>query len=199
MRIICSQLSVFAAHNPRWVFQRKEREGPYVPGLLRDANEQDEYEDAQNPENESQLEGEISVWKTTPTEPILIILTSMFTDVDKATGQPYLFTPLNRKFVYSSHDLTLAGDLSHLNEHGVAELSKLDEGLHPAADVHFVLFSDLQTVDCLLGVRLHLQLQYRKTRRKERENNHSGKEKMYSLITARLRNSYSWSLRELNS
>lgn len=120
------------------------------------------------------------------TEPILIMLTTMFTDVqgatpglsgiNKATGQPYLFTPANRKFVYFSYDLTLAGDLSHLNEDGVAELSKLDEGLHPAADVHLVLFSYLQTVDCLLGVRLHLQLQCRKTQRKEREKNHSGME-----------------------
>lgn len=128
------------------------------------------------------LKGKLESEKQHQTEPILIILTSIFTDVDKetdkATGQPYFPTPSNRKFVYSSHDLTLAGDLSHLNEDGVAELSKLDEGLHPAADVHFVLFSDLQTVDCLLGVRLHLQLQYRKTRRKERENNHSGKEEI---------------------
>lgn len=61
------------------------------------------------------------------------------------------------------HDLTFAGNLRHLNEDGVTELSKLSEGLHPAADVHFVLFSYVQTVDCLLGVRLHLQLKYRNT------------------------------------
>lgn len=54
------------------------------------------------------------------------------------------------------HDLTFAGNLSHLNEYGVAELAKLCEGQHPAADVHLILFSYVQTVDGLLGVWLHL-------------------------------------------
>ena len=65
-------------------------------------------------------------------------------------------------------DLTFDGHLSHLNEDGVAELPKPNEGRHPAADVHLVFFSYVQTEDCLLGVRLHLQLEYGK--RREREN-----------------------------
>lgn len=61
------------------------------------------------------------------------------------------------------HDLTFAGNLSNLNKDGITELSKLRERLHPRADVRFILFSYVETIDCLLGVRLHLQLKYRNT------------------------------------
>lgn len=54
--------------------------------------------------------------------------------------------------------LTFDRNLSPLNEDGFTELAKLCEGLHPAADVHFVFFSYVQTINCLLSVRLYLQL-----------------------------------------
>ncbi len=75
----------------------------------------------------------------------------------------YLLHPTKRLIAppVTNHDLTFAGNLSHLNEDEVTELSKLSEGLHPAADVHFILFSYVQAIDCLLGVRLHLQLKCR--------------------------------------
>lgn len=61
----------------------------------------------------------------------------------------------------SRHELTSAGNFSHFDEDGVAEFSKLLEGLHPAANVHFVIFSDGQAVDGLMGVSLDFQLMYR--------------------------------------
>lgn len=54
--------------------------------------------------------------------------------------------------------LTIAGNLCHFEKDGVTELSKLDKGLHPGADMHFVLFSNLQAIDCLLSMRLLFQL-----------------------------------------
>lgn len=67
--------------------------------------------------------------------------------------------------------LTFVRNLCHLNEDGVTELAKLGEGLHPAADVHFVFFSYLQTIDCLLSVRLHLQLKtaYKNNKSQDKE------------------------------
>lgn len=50
------------------------------------------------------------------------------------------------------HALTGIGNLSHLNKDGVTEFAKLSERLHPRVDVHFILFSYVKTIDCLLGV-----------------------------------------------
>lgn len=52
-----------------------------------------------------------------------------------------------------------------MNEDGIAKLSKLCEGLHPAADVHFILFAYFKAIDWLLGVRLRLQLKEHNTTR----------------------------------
>lgn len=67
------------------------------------------------------------------------------------------------------HGLTFGGNLSHLNENGITELPKLDECQHPTADVHLVLLSYVETIYCLLGVWLHLQLMYRNTYRGQKE------------------------------
>lgn len=66
--------------------------------------------------------------------------------------------------------LTFDWTLCHLNEDRITKLSKLCEGLHPAADVHFILFAYFKAVDCLLGVRLRLQLKEHNTTRDGIEN-----------------------------
>lgn len=63
----------------------------------------------------------------------------------------------------SNSSFTRAGNLSHLNNDGVTELAEFSEGLHPAADVHFIFFSQVQAVDCLMRVSLNLQLKVTKT------------------------------------
>lgn len=50
-----------------------------------------------------------------------------------------------------------------MNEDGITELSKQFEPLHLTVNVQLILSSDVQTVDCLPGVRLDLQLEHRDT------------------------------------
>lgn len=52
-----------------------------------------------------------------------------------------------------------------MNVDGIAEPSEPGEGRHPRTDVHFILFAHFKAVDCVLGMRMRLQLKNRQNRK----------------------------------